>query len=103
MNGYVQDERYIAGEHMDVRRDCVSFALHHMDVQREASRGSHKCLVRFKLSSGGAGARIDLPGHAQAHPVALDTRLPASYGPGKSIPTPASAMSVLVLFESIAV
>ena len=24
--GYVQDERYIAGEHMDVRRDCVSFA-----------------------------------------------------------------------------
>ena len=26
MNGYVQDERYIAGEHMDVRRDCVKFA-----------------------------------------------------------------------------
>ena len=24
--GYVQDERYIAGEHMDVRRDCVSLA-----------------------------------------------------------------------------
>ena len=24
--GYVQDERYIAGEHMEVRRDCVSFA-----------------------------------------------------------------------------
>ena len=23
---YVQDERYIAGEHMDVRRDCVKFA-----------------------------------------------------------------------------
>jgi len=23
---YVQDERNIAGEHMDVRRDCVSFA-----------------------------------------------------------------------------
>jgi len=23
---YVQDERYIAIEHMDVRRDCVSFA-----------------------------------------------------------------------------
>jgi hypothetical protein len=22
MNGYVQDERYIAIEHMDVRRDC---------------------------------------------------------------------------------
>jgi hypothetical protein len=28
MNGYVQDERYIAIEHMDVRRDCVSFAQH---------------------------------------------------------------------------
>ena len=25
-NGYVQDERYIAIEHMDVRRDCCSFA-----------------------------------------------------------------------------
>ena len=25
-NGYVQDERYIAIEHMDVRRDCVSLA-----------------------------------------------------------------------------
>ena len=24
--GYVQDERYIAGEHMDVRRDFFSFA-----------------------------------------------------------------------------
>ena len=24
--GYVQDERYIAIEHMDVRRDCVNFA-----------------------------------------------------------------------------
>ena len=23
---YVQDERYIVREHMDVRRDCVSFA-----------------------------------------------------------------------------
>jgi len=26
---YVQDERYIAGEHMDVRRDCVSLAQRH--------------------------------------------------------------------------
>ena len=30
-NGYVQDERYIAIEHMDVRRDCVSFAQCQMD------------------------------------------------------------------------
>ena len=27
MNGYVQDERYIAREHMDVRRDCFKLAL----------------------------------------------------------------------------
>ncbi len=26
MNGYVQDERYIASEHMDVRRDRVHLA-----------------------------------------------------------------------------
>jgi len=25
-NRYVQDERYIAIEHMDVRRDCVNLA-----------------------------------------------------------------------------
>ncbi|MDX2419183.1 MAG: hypothetical protein QNK19_17120, partial [Xanthomonadales bacterium] len=30
--GYVQDERYIAIEHMDVRRDCVSFAHMSLDV-----------------------------------------------------------------------
>jgi hypothetical protein len=34
--------------------------------------------------------------------VSLDTRRPASYGPGKTIPAPASAMSVFVLFETIA-
>lgn len=37
MNGYVQDERYIAIEHMDVRRDCVIFALRNTDVRREVS------------------------------------------------------------------
>ncbi len=35
----------------------------HMDVRREASLGPHMCLVRSKLSSGGAGAGIVLPGH----------------------------------------
>jgi len=36
MNGYVQDERYIAKEHMDVRRDCVNCALHvNGDVRRD--------------------------------------------------------------------
>ena len=42
MNGYVQDERYIAGEHMDVRRDYVQderyIAGEHMDVRRECVR-----------------------------------------------------------------
>ena len=36
-NGYVQDERYIAGEHMDVRRDCVSLAQRGIYVRREES------------------------------------------------------------------
>jgi hypothetical protein len=53
-----------------------------------------------QLSSGGAGTRIVLPGLAQAHPVALDTRLPASHGPSKTIPAPASAKGVLVLFKT---
>ena len=36
MNGYVQDERYIAKEHMDVRRDCVNCAWHvNGDVRRD--------------------------------------------------------------------
>ena len=35
MNGYVQDERYIAIEHMDVRRDCVSFAQLIVSVRRD--------------------------------------------------------------------
>jgi len=36
MNGYVQDERYIAKEHMDVRRDCVNYAWHvNGDVRRD--------------------------------------------------------------------
>ncbi len=34
-----------------------------MGVCREALRGPHMCLVRSKLSSGGAGAGIILPGH----------------------------------------
>ena len=42
MNGYVQDERYIAKEHMDVRRDYVQderyFAKEHMDVRRDLVR-----------------------------------------------------------------
>ena len=33
---YVQDERYIAGEHMDVRRDCVSFARHQNNLRENA-------------------------------------------------------------------
>ena len=37
---YVQDERYIAIEHMDVRRDCVSFARDQYIY--ESSHGARK-------------------------------------------------------------
>jgi hypothetical protein len=37
---------------------------------------------------GALGRGYCLPGLAQAHPVALDTRLPASYGPGRQYPLP---------------
>ena len=40
MNGYVQDVRYIAGEHMDVRRDCVRFA------QRSKTNGTSRAQER---------------------------------------------------------
>jgi hypothetical protein len=53
--------------------------------------------VQDERYAAGAGMRRS----GQAHPVALDTRRPASYGPGKTIPAPASAMSVLVLFVTI--
>ena len=57
---YVQDERYIAGEHMDVRRDCVSFARD-----------------QFLVSPSPRGSRAQYPWHcanlkeaAPAHPCA---------------------------------
>jgi hypothetical protein len=64
MTGYVQDERYIAMEYMDVRRDCVNFALRHSGCATPSvSPCPHSCLVRPQLSSGGAGTDIVLPGH----------------------------------------
>jgi hypothetical protein len=53
--GYVQDERYIAIEHMDVRRDCVSFArdqyAHEPIVQVSCSASSWSHLLRGGLGS----------------------------------------------------
>ena len=58
--GYVQDERYIAGEHMDVRRDSVSFVRD-----------------QFLVSPSPRGSRAQYPWHcanlkeaAPAHPCA---------------------------------
>jgi hypothetical protein len=53
MNGYVQDERYIAIEHMDVRRDRVSFAQ------------------RLATCMGAKAAQYLASGHAVKHPCAL--------------------------------
>ena len=60
MNGYVQDERYIAGEHMDVRRDCVNFA---------------QC---FSACMGAEVAQFLTSGHAVKHPCALILDIPVS-------------------------
>ena len=44
MNGYVQDERYIAIEHMDVRRDCVSLAQRIVSVRRDCVRFAQRII-----------------------------------------------------------
>ena len=49
--GYVQDERYIAIEHRDVRRDCVNFAQRHMDAQDCRDAGAER-RVRNLLRTG---------------------------------------------------
>jgi len=59
-NGYVQDERYIAKEHMDVRRDHIRHALRIFEfclignslVLRQGSRGHVVPLFRTRLCSG---------------------------------------------------
>ena len=50
---YVQDERYIAKEHMDVRRDCVNFAQ------------------RLATCMGAKAAQYLASGRAVKHPCAL--------------------------------
>ncbi len=47
-------------------------------------------IVRYFVR-GAEDARYLTSGHAQAHPVALDTRLPASYGPEVRYPRPSAA------------
>ena len=58
---YVQDERYIAGEHMDVRRDCVSLAQRGNDVRRDcvslaqrAKLESKRCVTSYAPYGGGS-------------------------------------------------
>ena len=46
---YVQDERYIAIEHMDVRRDWFSFARTLKSIA--AGRASHKGSAILKLQA----------------------------------------------------
>ena len=58
-NGYVQDERYIAIEHMDVRRDCLRHALcmfglyltRNSLVLRQGSKGHAVPLFRTRSST----------------------------------------------------
>ena len=65
--GYVQDERYIAREHMDVRRDCVSFA---QPVSYRAARLCQLCTA-CQLTCG----------LCQLYTVSVEKRLGASNVP----------------------
>ena len=53
--------------------------------------------VQDERYAAGAGMR----GSGQARPVALDTRLPASYGPGKQSPHPSFTLNVVPSSETI--
>ena len=104
MNGYVQDERYTVGAGMR-RNGAFQFCT----VFDAGSAGA------ASFNVGGAGVGIVLPGLAVNHPWGLDTRhwprppsravpaltLPVSYGPGNTIPTPASIIGAYLLFEVI--
>ena len=70
---YVQDERYIAIEHMDVRRDCVSFA---------------QC---FSISMGAEVVQCLISGHAVNPSMGARTRPPVSYGPETRHHTPSAS------------
>jgi len=50
--GYVQDVRYIASEHMDVRRDCVNCALRVNGYAAQSIRFAWQMGFYFKLLSG---------------------------------------------------
>ena len=70
---YVQDERYIAREHMDVRRDCVSFAQ------------------RISISMGAKVVQCLISGHAVNPSMGARTRPPVSYGPETRHHTPSAS------------
>ena len=61
---YIQDEWYIAREHMDVRRDCVSFA-HRVISACFSFAQSHF------ISMDAKAAQCLTSGHAVKHPCAL--------------------------------
>ena len=70
---YIQDEWYIAREHMDVRRDCVSFA-HCFGFSMVAK--VVQCLVS---------------GHAVNPSMGARSRPPVSYGPETRHHTPSAS------------
>jgi hypothetical protein len=100
MNGYVQDERYIAREHMDVRRDCVSFARCMVqDVRRDCVNFAH-CIIagvaplRFAQNFISAWAPRSqgtfLSDSPQARPCGLGRDIHVAHGPKVRYLTPSA-------------
>ena len=77
---YVQDERYIAIEHMDVRCDCVRLA-----------QSFSTCLAAKVV-------QCLISGHAVNPSMGARTRLPVSYGPETRHYTPSASWVILVLW-----
>jgi len=77
---YVQDERYIAREHMDVRRDCVRLA---QSFSTYLAAKVVQCLIS---------------GHAVNPSMGARSRLPVSYGPETRHYTPSASWVILVLW-----
>ena len=123
-HGYVQDERYIACEHRDVRRDCVSFARPVIWCAARLCSGwtvfrdwAHGCAARLsqsctafhryscelnsvlsKLSGAGAGV---LPTRTRYEYVPVTSfSTPVSQGPARQYPHPSFSLTVVHLSES---
>ena len=95
MNGYVQDERYIAIEHMDVRRDCVNFAQRL--TQGCAARLCQFCTASFYLPERQGGV-VSCSGHAVNPSMGARTRLPVSHGPETRYHTPSATWVIIDLW-----